>query len=92
MNFQGMWLQANEQMIKFWQQSGSRTRIMTLARRALAEVCTVPVLLVNPGLVLGAGHLTLGLVKSAFFAQIFNFWELNYTVLNLCMNQRITLD
>jgi len=31
------------------------------------------VLLVNPGLVLGAGHLALGLAKSAFFARIINF-------------------
>jgi len=36
-------------MIKFWWRSGSRIRIRvaTLARRALAEECTVPVLLVN---------------------------------------------
>ena len=37
----------NEQMIKFWWQSGSRIRIMTLVRHALAQVCTVPVLLVT---------------------------------------------
>jgi len=45
---------ANEQMIKFWCWSGSqiliririRIRIATLVRRALAEECTVPVLLV----------------------------------------------
>jgi len=34
---------AVEQMVKFWWRSGSRIRI----RRALAEVCTVPVLLVS---------------------------------------------
>jgi len=35
--------------IKFWWRSGSgiRIRIATLVRRALADVCTVPVLLVN---------------------------------------------
>jgi len=39
---------ANEQMIKFWWRSGSRIRIRiaTLVKRALAEVRTVPVLLV----------------------------------------------
>ena len=41
---------ANEQTIKFWSRSGSgiriRIRIVTLVRRALAEVCTVPMLLV----------------------------------------------
>jgi len=40
---------ANEQMIKFWWQSGLeiriRIRIATLVRRALLEVCTVIVLL-----------------------------------------------
>jgi len=45
-NFQGGWQWAHEQMIKFWWRSGSRIRIMTLVRHALAEVCTVPVLLV----------------------------------------------
>jgi len=35
---------ANEQMIKFWWRSRSRIRIRV--RHALAEVCTVPVLLV----------------------------------------------
>ena len=40
------WQWANEQMIKFWWRSGSRIRIATLVRRALAEVCTVPALLV----------------------------------------------
>jgi len=42
---------ANEQMIKCWWRSGSaipiRIRIATLVKRALAEVCTIPVLLVN---------------------------------------------
>jgi len=40
---------ASEQMIKFWWRSRSRIRIhiTTLVRRALVEVCTVPVLLVN---------------------------------------------
>jgi len=37
----------NKQMIKFWWQSGSQIRIATLVRHALAEVCTVPVLLVG---------------------------------------------
>jgi len=39
----------SEQTIKFWWRSGSgiRIRIETLVRRALAEVCTVPVLLVS---------------------------------------------
>jgi len=52
--FREGWQWANEQTIKFWWHSGSRSRIRirmririaTLARRALAEVCTVPVLLV----------------------------------------------
>jgi len=42
---------ANEQTIKFWWRSGSRIRIwirvVALVRRALAEIWTVPVLLVN---------------------------------------------
>jgi len=38
------WQWDNEQMIKFWWRSRSRIRIRV--RRALAEVCTVPVLLV----------------------------------------------
>jgi len=39
---------ANEQMINFWWQSGLwiQIRTTTLVRRALAEVCTLPVLLV----------------------------------------------
>jgi len=39
----------NEQMnkIKFWWRFGSRIRIATLVRRALAEICTVSVLLVR---------------------------------------------
>jgi len=39
--------QADEQMIKFWWQSRSQIRIhiVTLVRCALAEVCSVPVLL-----------------------------------------------
>jgi len=53
------WQLANEQMIKFWWRSGSgiririwiririRIRVATLVRRALAEVCTVPVLVVE---------------------------------------------
>ena len=40
------WHLANEHVVKFWWQSGSRIRIATLVRRALAEVCTVPVLVV----------------------------------------------
>jgi len=47
------WQWANEQMIKFWWRSGSRIqiriciriRVVTLVRRSLVEVCTVPVLL-----------------------------------------------
>jgi len=47
--FREGWQWASEQMIKFWWHSGSRIRIRiaTLVRRALAEVCTVPVLLVT---------------------------------------------
>jgi len=51
------WQWAIEQMIKFWWRSGSRIwiririRIATLVRRVLAEVCTVPVLLVAKCLV-----------------------------------------
>jgi len=42
------WQWADEQMVKFWWQSASRIwiRIAPLVRHALAEVCTVPVLLV----------------------------------------------
>ena len=42
------WRWASEQMIEFWSRSGSRIRIATLVRRALAEVGlrTVPMLLV----------------------------------------------
>jgi len=42
------WQWANEQTIKCWWRSGSRIRIRiaALVRHALAEVCTVPVLLV----------------------------------------------
>jgi len=47
--FRESWQWASEQMVKFWWRSGSRIRIRiriaTLVRRALAEVCTVPVLL-----------------------------------------------
>jgi len=46
-NFQWRLERASEQMIKFWWRSGSGINIMTLLRRALVEVCTVPVLLVN---------------------------------------------
>jgi len=46
--FREGWQWVNEQTIKFWWRSGSRIRIriVTLVKRALAEVCTVPVLLV----------------------------------------------
>ena len=50
--FREGWQWASEQIVKFWWRSGSpiciriRIRIATLVRRALAEVCTVPVLLV----------------------------------------------
>ena len=46
--FRKGWQWASEQKIKFWWRSGSwlRIRIATLVRRALAEVRTVPVLLV----------------------------------------------
>jgi len=52
MKFSGKVGNANEQTIKFWWQSVSWIRIciVTLLRRALAEVCTVPVLLVNNGM------------------------------------------
>ena len=49
--FREGWQWASEQMVKFWWRSGSRIRIhiriqiVTLVRCALAEVCTVPVLL-----------------------------------------------
>ena len=43
--FKEGWQWSNEQTLKFWWPSGSRIRIririMTLVRRALAEVCTV---------------------------------------------------
>ena len=45
--FREGWQWADEQMIKFWWRSGSGIHITTLVRRALAEVCTVPVLLVD---------------------------------------------
>jgi len=53
--FREGWQWASEQMIKFWWRSESginiririRIRIATLVRRTLAEVCTVPVLLVS---------------------------------------------
>ena len=50
--FREGWQWANEQVIKFWWRSRSRIRIrirmVTLVRRALAEVCTAlaPVILV----------------------------------------------
>jgi len=44
--FREGWQWANEQMITFWWRSESWIRIATQVRRALAEVCTVPVLLV----------------------------------------------
>jgi len=44
--FREGWQWANEQMITFWWQSRSRIHITTLVRRALAQVCTVPVVLV----------------------------------------------
>jgi len=52
--FREGWQWASQQTINFWWRSGSRIRmririrfrIATLVRRALAEVCTVPVLLV----------------------------------------------
>jgi len=50
--FREGWPWTNEQTIKFWWRPGSQIRILirvgiaTLVRRALAEVCTVPVLLV----------------------------------------------
>jgi len=51
--FRADWQWATEQPVKFWWRSSSRIRIRiririaTLIRRALAEVCTVPVLVVN---------------------------------------------
>jgi len=44
--FKEGWQWTSEQRIKFWWRYGSRIRIATLVRRALAEVCTVPVYLV----------------------------------------------
>ena len=48
--FRDGWQWASEQLVKFWLRSGSgiriQIRIATLVTRALAEVCTVPVLLV----------------------------------------------
>jgi len=53
--FRKGWQWANEQMVKFWWRSGLRIRIRIygirirsaiLVRRALAEICTVPVFLV----------------------------------------------
>jgi len=48
-NFTEYWQWASEQMIKFWwwSKSGIRICIAILVRRALMEVCTVPVLLVT---------------------------------------------
>jgi len=43
--FKEGWQLANKQMVKFWWRSESQIRIATLVKRALAEVCTVPVLL-----------------------------------------------
>jgi len=50
--FRECWQWANEQTFKFWWRSRTDspdggTDIATLVRRALAEVCTVPVLLVS---------------------------------------------
>jgi len=49
--FREGWQWTNEQMTKFWWRYGSWIRIqihiVTLVRRALAEVCTVSVLLVK---------------------------------------------
>jgi len=47
--FREGWQWVNKQTIKFWWRSGSRIQIciMTLVRHALAEVCTVPVLLIR---------------------------------------------
>ena len=54
--FREGWKLEDEQIIKFWWRSGSRMRIRigiaTVARRALAEVCAVPVLLVDDELCL----------------------------------------
>jgi len=46
--FREIWQCASEELIKSWWRSGSRIRIRiaTLVRRALAEVWTVPVLVV----------------------------------------------
>ena len=45
--FREGWQWASEQTIKFWWRSDSRIPNATLIRRALAEVCTVSVLLVS---------------------------------------------
>ena len=44
--FREGWQWPNKQTTQFWWRSQIRIRIETLARRALVEVCTVPVLLV----------------------------------------------
>ena len=44
--FREGWQLAIKYIIKFWWRPGLRIRIATLVRRALAEVCTVPMLLV----------------------------------------------
>ena len=60
--FREGWQWANEEMIKFWWRYGSRiwirirTWIATLVRRALAEVCTISVLLVMVALCNRADH------------------------------------
>jgi len=46
--FREGWQWAKEQVTKFWWRSRIRIRIETLVRRALAEVCTVPLLLALP--------------------------------------------
>ena len=70
------WQWLIEQMIKFWWRSGSQIRIgiTTLVRRVLAEVCTVPVLLVMVALWNRAGHYIFPLwfffLLSSFFPRL----------------------
>jgi len=56
-NFQGRLAMGQWTLIKFWWWSRSRIRISTLVRRALAEICTVPVLLVVTAILLALNHI-----------------------------------
>ena len=77
--FRKGWQWANELMIKFWWQSGSRIwirmqiwiRIVTLVRRQLREVCTFPALLVMVALCNRADHYIFILFLLSFFFLLF---------------------